>query len=66
MIVTDLPSHGRSSGLHSFVSSTDYLVDALHAVIKQVQAEDTQNKVKGPRKVFLMGVSNLLYFSKIC
>lgn len=55
VIAIDLPSFGRSSGLHSYLPSLRILVEATHAVIKDVISNDPPN-MQG-RKLFLQGES---------
>lgn len=52
LIIPDLPSHGRSSGLHTHVKSTQQLPDAIHLVLREVQ-----QKAQGSRKLFIFGQS---------
>ncbi|CAO1633843.1 unnamed protein product [Parajaminaea phylloscopi] len=40
VIVVDLPSFGRSSGLHAYLPSTKLLTEAVYAVLKDVKAYD--------------------------
>jgi acylglycerol lipase len=60
IVVPDLPSHGRSSGLHSYVSSMDLLADAVHAVICDVLHHDQAPPFAPPRKVFVAGQSEVV------
>ncbi|UZJ57347.1 hypothetical protein CBS101457_006667 [Exobasidium rhododendri] len=55
VIVIDLPSFGRSSGLHSYLPSLRILVEATHAVIKDVIKNDAPEMQN--RKIFLQGES---------
>ena len=57
VIAIDLPSFGRSSGLHAYVPSMRLLVEALHAVICHVQMENATSRQGGNRKIFLEGHS---------
>ncbi|KAF8514364.1 lysophospholipase [Hysterangium stoloniferum] len=52
VIALDLPSHGRSSGLHCYISSSEQLVDATEAVLV-----DLDNLSDTKRKIFMIGVS---------
>lgn len=55
VIVIDLPSFGRSSGLHSYLPSLRILVEAVHAVLVDVVLKDSDEAKN--RKVFLQGES---------
>ena len=55
VISIDLPSFGRSSGLHSYLPSLRILVEATHAVINDVIRNDPP-AMRG-RKIFLQGES---------
>lgn len=54
VIVPDLPSYGRSTGVHSYLPSLDLLPAALHAVLTDVMRNDLANS-RNQRKVFLSG-----------
>jgi acylglycerol lipase len=55
VIAIDLPSFGRSSGLHSYIPSLRILVEATHAVIIDVIKNDPPEMRR--RKIFLQGES---------
>lgn len=55
VIAVDLPSFGRSSGLHSYLPSLRILVEATHAVIKDVIKNDPADMRQ--RKFFMQGES---------
>lgn len=55
VITIDLPSFGRSSGLHSYLPSLRILVEAAHAVVKDVIKNDSP-EMRG-RKLFMQGES---------
>ncbi|KZT38508.1 alpha/beta-hydrolase [Sistotremastrum suecicum HHB10207 ss-3] len=60
IIAPDLPSHGRSTGLHVHLSSADILSDAVHAVLLDLATPRPggSSKISGkPDKVFLVGSS---------
>ncbi|KZS91586.1 alpha/beta-hydrolase [Sistotremastrum niveocremeum HHB9708] len=52
IIAPDLPSHGRSTGLHVHLTSADQLSDAVHAVLLDLAGGSSK-----PDKVFLVGSS---------
>lgn len=55
---SDLPSHGRSSGLHTFLEDADHLPNSIHAVLKDVQRKDKSRGVDSKnRKLFIFGMS---------
>lgn len=55
VIAIDLPSFGRSSGLHSYLPSMRILVEATHSVLKDVIQRDPA-EMRG-RKIFMQGES---------
>jgi acylglycerol lipase len=55
VIAIDLPSFGRSSGLHSYLPSLRILVEAVHSVMKDVIKNDPVD-MRG-RKIFMQGES---------
>lgn len=63
MIIPDLPSHGRSTGIHVHLPDLDLLVDALYAVLVDVIAFDSStppSQTDPPpqkRKIFIAGQS---------
>ncbi|CAH1763725.1 13546_t:CDS:2 [Entrophospora sp. SA101] len=66
VISIDLPSFGRSSGLHSYIESWQSLVEAIYLVINHVQGQNlTENvdeeeevvKLRRNRKIILVGGS---------
>jgi len=52
IIVPDLPSHGRSTGVHSHIDSANQLSDAVYHVLKDREAWSRM-----PNKTFLIGSS---------
>ncbi|KAL7424075.1 hypothetical protein Q5752_001660 [Cryptotrichosporon argae] len=56
VIVPDLPSYGRSTGVHSYIPSLLLLPAALHAVLTDVVRVDL-TAGREQRKVFLSGAS---------
>ncbi|GAA6016053.1 hypothetical protein JCM10207_004426 [Rhodosporidiobolus poonsookiae] len=68
VIIPDLPSHGRSTGIHVYIPKVEALADAVYEVIKDVMLQDSQlaaenggggggGKVTQQRKVFVAGQS---------
>lgn len=59
VIVLDLPTFGRSSGLHAYLPSMRILVEAVHAVLYDLRSLDTNQGTKevSRRKLFLEGHS---------
>ncbi|BGP31266.1 hypothetical protein JCM10296v2_003030 [Rhodotorula toruloides] len=63
VIVPDLPSHGRSTGIHVHCPNMEALADAVYEVIKDIMLEDsklvqeTGGSVTQQRKVFVAGQS---------
>lgn len=55
VIAIDLPSFGRSSGLHCYLPSLRILVEAVHSVLVDIMKHDPPNMAG--RKVFLQGES---------
>ncbi|WWC61076.1 uncharacterized protein I303_103654 [Kwoniella dejecticola CBS 10117] len=56
VIIPDLPSYGRSTGVHSYLPSFILLPAALHVVLTDVVQQDLL-RGKDQRKVFLCGAS---------
>lgn len=56
VILPDLPSHGRSSGLHVHLANADELSRTLHLVMKDVVRMDKENGRK-QRQTFIAGSS---------
>nr|XP_019013572.1 lysophospholipase [Kwoniella pini CBS 10737]OCF52353.1 lysophospholipase [Kwoniella pini CBS 10737] len=56
VIIPDLPSYGRSTGVHSYLPSLILLPSALHVVLTDVVQQDLA-KGRDQRKVFLCGAS---------
>lgn len=56
VIIPDLPSHGRSSGLHVHIASADELSRTLHLVMKEVIRNDKLNGRK-QKQTFIAGAS---------
>lgn len=56
LILPDLPSHGRSSGLHVHIQAADELSRSLHLVMKDVIRMDRQNGLS-QRQSFIAGSS---------
>ncbi|RSH94104.1 hypothetical protein EHS25_006758 [Saitozyma podzolica] len=56
VIIPDLPSYGRSTGVNSYLPSALLLPSALHAVLTDVVRRDLASG-KEQRKVFLSGAS---------
>ncbi|GAA5870092.1 hypothetical protein JCM8547_001460 [Rhodosporidiobolus lusitaniae] len=68
VVVPDLPSHGRSTGMHVHLESMEKLADAVYEVVKDVALSDSQlvQEHKGAagethttqkRKIFIAGQS---------
>lgn len=63
VIVPDLPSHGRSSGIHVYLPSMEALADAIYAVLEDTLLEDSKlvkesdGSISQARKVFVAGQS---------
>lgn len=63
IIVPDLPSHGRSTGIHVYVPDMSKLADALYGVLSDVLLQDSKlvkkedGSVSQRRKVFVAGQS---------
>jgi acylglycerol lipase len=61
VIAIDLPSFGKSTGLHAYLPSMRLLVEAVHAVICKVREEDEASSKpsaqKRRRKLFIEGHS---------
>ncbi|GAA6031179.1 hypothetical protein JCM8097_004045 [Rhodosporidiobolus ruineniae] len=69
VVVPDLPSHGRSTGIHVHIPRMEALADAVYAVIRDVQQQDalisqesigsaqTEPHTTQKRKVFVAGQS---------
>lgn len=63
IVVPDLPSHGRSTGIHVHTPSMEALVDAVYDVIKDVALQDSNlireagGTVTQTRKTFVAGQS---------
>ncbi|BGP15179.1 hypothetical protein JCM10213_008681 [Rhodosporidiobolus nylandii] len=67
VIVPDLPSHGRSTGIHVWIPKMSSLADAVYAVITDVMLQDSQliqeregraeTHLTQKRKVFVAGQS---------
>ncbi|KAH8927821.1 hypothetical protein BT69DRAFT_1330141, partial [Atractiella rhizophila] len=56
LILPDLPSHGRSSGLHVYLTDFDQAVEGVRVVLEEVQREDKKTgRKKG--KWFIAGAS---------
>ncbi|CAO1634029.1 unnamed protein product [Sympodiomycopsis kandeliae] len=76
VIIVDLPSFGRSSGLHAYLPSMRMLIEAIHAVLFDVKEYDDSDPLRESkqsdkrRKLFLeghsMGGFTALYYSAIC
>ncbi|WVQ98766.1 hypothetical protein IAU59_005897 [Kwoniella sp. CBS 9459] len=56
VIIPDLPSYGRSTGIHSYLPSLLLLTSCLHVVLTDVVQNDLANG-KEQSKVFLCGAS---------
>lgn len=56
LILPDLPGHGRSTGLHVYVSDLSVFADAVNRVLLDVRALDAANS-RSPAKTFLSGFS---------
>ncbi|KDN49616.1 alpha/beta-hydrolase [Tilletiaria anomala UBC 951] len=69
VIAVDLPAFGRSTGLHAYLPSMRLLVEALRAVICQIQENDKASGNVCTRKVFLeghsMGAFTALYYAAL-
>lgn len=76
VIIVDLPSFGRSSGLHAYLPSMRILIEAIHAVLFDVKKYDDADPLKESlqatdrkRKLFLeghsMGGFTALYYAAI-
>ncbi|GAA5892486.1 uncharacterized protein JCM6883_007375 [Sporobolomyces salmoneus] len=63
IVVPDLPSHGRSTGIHVHCPSMEALVDAVYAVVKDVALQDSHlvreagGAFTQARKTFIAGQS---------
>ncbi|ORY91597.1 lysophospholipase [Leucosporidium creatinivorum] len=63
LLIPDLPSHGRSTGIHCYVPDMEALADAVYAVLSDVLLEDSKlvksadGSFKQRRKIFVAGQS---------
>ncbi|KAL8292096.1 hypothetical protein RQP46_001562 [Phenoliferia psychrophenolica] len=58
VIVPDLPSHGRSTGIHVYLPDLDVLADAVYGVLGDVIKHDSTAADPGQkRKIFVAGQS---------
>lgn len=68
IITLDLPSYGRSFGLHSYLPSMRILAEAVFSVIEDVRRHDVEQGVP-QRKLFLqgqsMGAFTALYYTAL-
>jgi len=58
MIIPDMPSHGRSTGLHAYITTMDALADAVHSVLCDVAFDDQKegrDAAQKKRKIFVAG-----------
>ncbi|KIJ26934.1 hypothetical protein M422DRAFT_38001 [Sphaerobolus stellatus SS14] len=53
VVVPDLPSHGRSTGLHAYITSPAQLFQAIDVVLNDINLLDDDSK----RNIFLVGSS---------
>lgn len=69
VVTLDLPSYGRSFGMHSYLPSMRILAEAVFAVIEDVRRHDAQQGTGAERKLFLqgqsMGAFTALYYTAL-